>query len=98
MSDQPRNANLGYPDLGPIHANKPREIGICDRVIGLDSGLSDLYGRLANVLAIVDGNPPAGAAGTKTLPCGSGLPGSLSSAEANLRGCMELLSQLNAKL
>lgn len=81
--------------LGAIAGNTPRKIGIIDRVHGINGGLSDLYGRLISLIDRVEGNEPFG---TKLSPVPSvGLAGVLSDAEGNLRGCMELINQLNAK-
>jgi hypothetical protein len=97
MSDQLRN--FGYQEVakGCIGAgNMPREIGIIDRVQGLNGGISDLYGRLSSLIERVEGS---GSAGAKANPLPApGLSNVLSDAEANLRGCMELVGQLNAKL
>lgn len=76
-------------------ASEPRKIGIIDRVQGINGGLSDLYGRLISLIDRVEGNEPFG---TKLSPVPSvGLSGVLSDAESNLRGCLELINQLNAK-
>lgn len=107
MNNQIKNApNLGYMGgLGAIAgnmqgaiagpSNMPREIGIIDRVQGINGGLFELYGRLSSLIERVDG---VGSADVKPIPFPSGLLSSLSDAEANLRGCMELINQLNAKL
>lgn len=108
MNNQIKNApNLGYMGglgvsagnmqgaiAGP--SNMPRKIGIIDRVQGINGGLSDLYGRLISLIERIEGNEPSG---TKLSPVPSvGLSGVLSDAESNLRGCLELINQLNAKL
>jgi hypothetical protein len=93
-------SNQGYQGMqqGAIAGNMPRELGIIDRVQGLNGGISELYGRLSSLIERVDGSDTGGVvmpASTKLAP---GLTNVLSEAEANLRGCMELLGQLNAKL
>jgi hypothetical protein len=43
----------------PNVSNKLREIGICDRVQGLNSGLRELNGRLCSLLSRLNGVPHA---------------------------------------
>lgn len=78
--------------------NTPREIGIIDRVQGINGRLSELYGCLSSLIERVDGSGSTGGgvpAANKPAP---GLSNVLTDAEANLRGCLELINQLNAKL
>jgi hypothetical protein len=93
-------ANPGYQGLaGAISStpvNKPREIGICDRVQGLNSGLTELNGRLCSFLSRLNGVPMPAMNGAQPLPAG-GLTGSLSEAEALLRECFNVISALDEK-
>lgn len=70
----------------------PKELGIIQRIDGLDSGLSELKAWLENLLARVNGDPTAGECG---MDRPSGIPAALSSAEGRLRDCLNLSAKLN---
>jgi hypothetical protein len=80
----------------PAGLNKLREIGICDRVQGLNSGLRELNGRLCSFLSRLNGVPMPDMNGAQPTPAG-GLVGSLSEAEAILRECFNVIGALDEK-
>jgi hypothetical protein len=96
MDSEQQKQRLIYVQGLAQNATAPRDLGIIERVQGLNSGLSELYVRLSSLIERVDGS---GSAGAKSSPLpAAGLSNVLTDAEGSLRGCMELLGQLNAKL
>ena len=72
----------------------PREIGYLDRINGLNIGLRELNGRIAEFHGRII--PPRPEKSASLPPYPTGLPGTLAEAEDTLRACMTLIGEINA--
>lgn len=84
-----------YPPAYPpaLAPNQPKEIGICQRMEGVVSGLSEMQERLEVFLARVGGVSGPGKASGEPMP--NGLPTLLSCAETRLRECLRLMNGMS---
>lgn len=75
-------------------ANVPKELGILQRLEGLNGGLCDLRSRLENFSSRLGFGHPPGAAGS-SAPMPSGITTQIGSAEEQMRECIAILTRLN---
>lgn len=78
---------------GAQQLNKPKELGILQRVDGMRGGLQDLRKHLENLFDRMDGNAGEKAANANIVA--ASLSGTLSDAENELRICLGLVGTLN---
>lgn len=91
MEMQPANYGAG---LGGAVLNKPRELGLIERSIGVVTGLQSLHEKLGELRDKIEGN---GVSCKENTPMLAGLPGQLSEAESALRACHSLLDDIAGK-
>lgn len=87
VAQQYRGAMVG----GQI-SGAPKPIGLMDRVAGLDSGLGQLSAMIESFASKTIG---IGGTDANKETAAVGLPGSISSAEQNLRRCIDMMRQLH---
>ena len=84
----------GAVGAGALGAAAPKEIGLLQRIEGVESGLEDIRNRMENLVARIHGGP-ASLPGTNPANRQAGLPAALSRIEAEIRESLNLLTQLN---
>lgn len=92
MEMQPANYGAG---LGGAVLNKPRELGLIERSVGVVTGLQSLHEKLGLLRDKIEGG--GADCGKESSPTPSGLPGQLSESESVLRACHSLLDDIAGK-
>lgn len=89
-----QTANYGAR-LGGAVLDKPRELGLIERSIGVVTGLQSLHEKLGLLRGKIEGSDTACGECSQLTP--AGLPGQLSESESVLRACHSLLDDIAGK-